>query len=60
MSHVMARIRIASLSTFLSDPFQAETFGFALTAGHGDAPLKSVAISVFEHEKPHLATRRYS
>lgn len=56
----MARIRIASLSTFLSDPFQAEPFGFALTAGYGDAPLKPVAISVFEHEKPHLATHRYS
>ena len=36
MSHVMARSRIASLSTFLSDPFQAEPSGFALTAWHGD------------------------
>ena len=36
MSHVMARIRIASLSIFPSDLFQAKRFGFALTAGHGD------------------------
>ena len=56
----MARIRIASLSTFLSDPFQAEPSGFALTVWHGDVPLKSVVISVFEHEKPHLAAHRYS
>lgn len=34
MSHVMVLIRIASLSTFLSDLFQAEPFGFALTTGH--------------------------
>ena len=60
MSHVMARIRIASLSTFLSDPFQAEPFGFALTAWHGDVLLRFVVISVFEYEEPHLATHRYS
>ena len=56
----MARIRIASLSTFLSDPFQAEPSGFALTVWHGDVPLKSVVISVFEYEEPHLVTHRYS
>ena len=60
MGHLMARSRIASLSTFLSDPFQAEPFGFALTAWQGDVPLRFVVISVSEHEKPHLATHRYS
>ena len=60
MSHVMVCIRIASLSTFLSDPFQAELSGFALTVWHGDVPLMSVVISVFEYEEPHLATHRYS